>query len=152
MSKFKSRIMTPPIYKIEHENNLSKSLPRWTEWHWIKMTELVAVANKIGKRNWTAESIGNTFRHTNGKGWFWFFIEGSESADSMEWSPEEKSEIPFENGELFVPSAWAKRVLCLIDLGVQKVVWSDEKLLAYFEKSVGDGVVDGTDVEDLLEQ
>lgn len=125
---------------------------RWENWHWVKMTDLLAAANRFDyvfskkEMEWTARGLGETFRAINKKEHFYCYIENEKDPTTLEWRERHESkDTLFTKEGLYVPHLWSQNVLKLVRAGVREIKLLEKPLVAL----VGDEM-EVVNVSDLL--
>ncbi len=158
-----------PIYSLVPPTGTELPKSEWSQWKWVKMSDLVAAAQQLQpERNWEAKTLGQAFESINKSSSFWYFHEGSAQpvfADIVisdhnrprrghwswwgSWTWGER--IPFASPNLLVPSVWAEHVLTLVKWGAVEIVVEDTGV-AHFNVRAINGQGGRGSVHDILKK
>ncbi len=113
-------VTVPAQYKITQEPG--EVLFLHYTWKWIRMTDLVQVANENKssfqeKRGWTAQEIGLAFADLNSQELMFYLIEGIDKPTGGKLEQTSVRDVPYANPNLFVPAEWATSTLRAIQTG-----------------------------------
>jgi hypothetical protein len=123
------RLETMPTFSLAGLSEVQQK-EEWARVLWVKMSDVVMVANQYQKKDWTAETLGKVFEPLN-RSCFWYYVEGAEkpsyagfcavSLFIFSGSGGRVGKVPFTEDKLLVTNEWAMKVLKLVKLGVTEM-------------------------------